>query len=202
MEKVLIFEEKNVIASIAKDYTQRAAKFTNCISLFNAIQAWEKVSTEERAKQVAIDPIEEFDKLLIANCGLKIPNIQPAKVAELIGIDRATFIENVKTCKLNPKHADFYLWNVDHFEPKESFIHAECERLRTYVESETEQTEYNAILSLVNALNKALELGFINTHNMNEIYRGCNFVDSRNSKFEVNARILAEKFKRDRQRAA
>jgi hypothetical protein len=180
-QKLLISTDRNGIAEFQKAVTATAEAASSLIELYHTFQPWKRIRTVEDFISLASDPADFFDSTLLDNVEIKAAGVtpDPGRLAELIGIHRAEFLnlcsglnipdeDNCQPCgKVRIKrgqraitlsefnrYSQYLNFNSGVFSVDQTKVDAALDKFSTYAESEEEIELHNHFTALVEMLNK------------------------------------------------
>jgi len=92
--RILISTDKNGIAGFQKSVQSAATDANSLIELYHAFQPWQRINTVEDFITLVTNPADYFDSTLLSHVEIKAAGVtpDPARLAELIGIHRSSFL--------------------------------------------------------------------------------------------------------------
>ncbi len=180
-KKILISTDNNAINEFKRAATATASAASSLIELYHTFQPWKRITTVEDFISLASDPADFFDSTLLDNVEIKAAGVtpDPGRLAELIGIHRAEFLnlcsglnipdeDNCQPCgKVRIKrgqraitlsefnrYSQYLNFNSGVFSVDQTKVDAALDKFSTYAESEAEIERYALFNNLVQMLNK------------------------------------------------
>ena len=185
-QKLLISTDRNGIAEFQKAVQATCDSANNLIELYHTFQPWKRIRTVEDFISLASDPADFFDSTLLDNVEIKAAGVtpDPGRLAELIGIRRAEFLnlcsglnipdeDNCPPCgKVRIKrgqraislsefnrYRDYLTFTTAGiFSVNQSKVDADLDKFSTYAESAEELSLCTLHHDLVNILNEYTSL--------------------------------------------
>jgi len=200
-KRILISTDNNGIATFKKSVQSTADEANSLIELYHAFQPWQRVTSQDQFITLATNPADYFDSTLLAHVEIKAKGVtpDPARLAELIGIHRAEFLnlcsglnipdtDNCPPCgKVKIKRGQraislytfeqnksFLIFNSGTFSVNQEAVDGSLDRFNTYAETEEEIRIYNLHFDFVRMLNEITKLTPISltqTHAVKEAFR-------------------------------
>lgn len=151
------------------------AKLNDTISAFESFQTWQQIDTLEKAVELAANPVNYFDKIMIAGVNLQSDQRpDPAGVATMFGIDRNGYLRELGStcqrpggCKTYPvkppeavppvswqQYEPYLSFDGRRFQVNSEAIEGAAERFKTYATTPEQLEELNRWEALCNALNE------------------------------------------------
>ena len=201
-KRILISTDNNGIATFKKSVQSTADEANSLIELYHAFQPWQRVTSQDQFITLATNPADYFDSTLLAHVEIKAKGVtpDPARLAELIGIHRAEFLnlcsglnipdtDNCPPCgKVKIKrgqraislytfeqYRDYLLFDVGSgFTVDVAKVDGSLDRFNTYATTEAEIEIYNLHFDFVKILNEFIRLypiSLTQTHAVKEAFR-------------------------------
>ena len=184
-EKILISTDNNAINEFKRSVTATAEAASSLIELYHTFQPWKRITTVEDFITLATDPADYFDSTLLDNVEFKARGVtpDPARLAELIGIHRSSFLnlcsglnipdeDNCQPCgKVRIKrgqraislsefnrYRDYLTFDAGTFTVNTEAVDADLDRFNYYISTPEEVEIYNLYHDTVKLLNRITEL--------------------------------------------
>jgi len=200
-KRILISTDNNGIATFKKSVQSTADEANSLIELYTSFQPWQRITTVEDFITLVTNPADYFDSTLLANVEFKAKGVtpDPGRLAELIGIHRAEFLnlcsglnipdtDNCPPCgKVRIKrgvraislytfeqYRDYLLFTAGTFSVNQEAVDGSLDRFNAYAESPEEIEIYNLHFDFVKILNEFIRLypiSLTQTHAVKEAFR-------------------------------
>jgi hypothetical protein len=203
MEKILISTDTNGIATFKKSVQSTADEANSLIELYHAFQPWQRVTSQDQFITLVTNPADYFDSTLLNNVEFKAKGVtpDPARLAELIGIHRAEFLNlcsglnipddghcppcgkvrikrGVRAISLYTfeQYRDYLLFDAGSgFTVDQAKVDTDLDKFNFYAETEEEIAVYNLHHDLARLLNEFTALSPISTTEREAIKKALKF---------------------------
>lgn len=181
MKKKLINELSEFIK---KDAEQLCQNLNSLVRVFHALQPFEKIKENDQAFDLAYDPLDYFDLILVQNYSGELKGSFPFQAhtaAHLLNIDYEGFKEAIKmqvpgtdnryfeTVRLSKDKRQLFTWNGEEFVINPDELNEACEVGQFFHEAWPQQMEYLRWSNLVNDLNAHSEHGYLQDGDKNQV---------------------------------
>lgn len=180
--RILIYEETNRKTVFKQDVKDACRRCNELISIFHSFQDWQRIESLKQFIELCEDPGEYFDGLLIKQLDSLTAGKKPAPapLAELLGVDRANFLnlttgkpvsEGCEPCgrvKVKPgtqaislrefnNYSEFLEFSGEGFTVNEDAVEKYASTFDFYAENEQEVAVFRHYQELCRSLNRHQE---------------------------------------------
>ena len=210
MDKILIYEHKQNIQSIKKTALEVESNANKAIDIFHAYQSFAKIETEKEAFTFIENPLEYFDRCMIAATNVKpLGNapMNPESIAQMFGVSRQKFISeciarragdpdnSMFPIRIQPYYFPILRFDNGKFSIKNDALELRLDEHRTYADTKTKHEMLEYWEDLADRLNTHLQKGFVNRFEIYKTARVLGLSDN-NGQFVVDYYNLADTFKK------